>query len=169
MAEGLIGLFGYEEDFLETTARLREQGVPLSVMTPIPMHEVEQVLGIGKSKVRYFSLTGAIVGALSGFALAAGTALVFVLPTSGRPVIPIPPYLVITYEMTILFGVLATLLGFHVVSRLPAWHDAPYTPEVAVDKFGISVRADSGADLARVEALMREGGAEEIKRVEYDA
>lgn len=168
MAESLIGLFKYEEDFLDTTAKLKEQGVPLQVMTPIPMHAVEHVLGIGKSKVRYFSLTGAIVGGISGFALAAGTALVFLLPTSGRPIIPIPPYLVITYEMTILFGVLATLLGFHVVSGLPAWRDAPYTPEVNVDRFGISVQADSGADLGRVEAVMREGGADEIKRVEYD-
>lgn len=169
MAESLIGLFRFEEDFLEATAKLKAREVPLSVMTPIPMHSVEEVLGVGKSRVRYFSLTGALLGAVSGFALAAGTALVFILPTSGRAVIPIPPYLVITYEMTILFGVLATLLGFHVVSGLPAWRDAPYTPEVNIDRFGISVRADSGANLAEVEALLRDNGADEIKRVEYEA
>jgi hypothetical protein len=30
------------------------------------------------------------------------------------------------HEMTILLGVLFTLIGFHVVSGLPAWQDHPY-------------------------------------------
>lgn len=168
MAESLIGLFKYEEDFLAVTAKLKAMDVPgLSVMTPIPMHEVEKVLGIGKSNVRFFSLAGAMIGGFSGFLLAVGTALVYVLPTGGRPVIPIPPYLVIAYEMTILFGVLATLLGFHVVSGLPAWRDAPYTPEVIVDRFAVSIPTDGNNDIARIELLMREGGAVETKRVEY--
>ncbi|MBT8136275.1 MAG: DUF3341 domain-containing protein [Gammaproteobacteria bacterium] len=166
MAESVMALYEYEEDFLEVAGKLKAMDVPLSVMTPIPMHDVEKVLGIGKSKVRFFSLTGAILGGVSGFALAAGTALVFLLPTGGRPIIPIPPYLVIMYEMTILFGVLATLLGFHVVSGLPAWKDAPYTPEANIDRFVVSVPADT-SDLAAVEGVMREGGAVEIKRVEY--
>ena len=167
MAESLIGLYRYEEDFLDVAGKLKAMSVPgLSVMTPIPMHDVEKTLGIGKSPVRYFSLTGAILGAISGFALAAGTALVFLLPTSGRAIIPIPPYLVITYEMTILFGVLATLLGFHVVSGLPAWEEAPYTPEVNVDRFAVVVPSDS-PDLSRIESIMREGGADEIKRVAH--
>ncbi|NND60907.1 MAG: DUF3341 domain-containing protein [Gammaproteobacteria bacterium] len=167
MAESLIALYEYEEDFLEVTGKLHQMGVTdMSVMTPIPMHDVEKVLGIGKSPVRFFSLTGAIVGAISGFALAAGTSLVYLLPTSGRPIIPIPPYLVITYEMTILFGVLATLLGFHVVSRLPAWAEAPYTPEVNIDRFGVVIPADIDG-VEEIESLMREGGADEIKRVTY--
>ncbi|MDH3588208.1 MAG: DUF3341 domain-containing protein [Gammaproteobacteria bacterium] len=166
MAESLIALYEYEEDFLDAAGKLKAMDVPVSVMTPIPMHDVEKVLGIGKSKVRYFSLTGAILGGLSGMALAIGTALVFILPTGGRPIIPIPPYLVIMYEMTILFGVLATLLGFHVVSGLPAWKEAPYTPEANVDRFVVSVPTDV-ADVSRVESVMRETGAAEIKRVEY--
>ena len=166
MAESLIALYEYEEDFLDAAGKLKAMDVPLSVMTPIPMHDVEKVLGIGKSKVRFFSLTGAILGGLTGMALAIGTALVFLLPTGGRPIIPIPPYLVIMYEMTILFGVLATLLGFHVVSGLPAWKEAPYTPEANIDRFVVSVPTD-GADIGKVESVMREAGAGEIKRVEY--
>ncbi len=165
MAESLIATYEYEEDFLDVAGKLKGMNVPLTVMTPIPMHDVEKVLGIGKSKVRFFSLAGAILGGLSGFALAVGTAMVFVLPTGGRPIIPIPPYLVIGYEMTILFGVLATLLGFHVVSRLPAWEEAPYTPEANIDRFVISVPIEG--DVSAVESVLREGGADQVKRVEY--
>ncbi|NIO80764.1 MAG: DUF3341 domain-containing protein, partial [Candidatus Aminicenantes bacterium] len=61
------------------------------------------------SPVRKFSLAGAIIGGLSGFAMATACALVFILPTGGRAIIAFPPFLVITYEMTILIGVLSTL------------------------------------------------------------
>ena len=110
--------------------------------------------------------TGAIIGAVSGFAMAVATALVFVLPTGGRAIISVPPYLVITYEMTILFGVLFTLFGFHVVSGLPAWRDRPYTPESNVDRFVVVVEGADDADAARAETILREAGAEETRRVE---
>lgn len=168
MSESLLALYKYEEDFLDVAGRLRAMDTPgLNVMSPIPMHSIDKVMGLGKSNVRFFSLTGAILGAICGFSLAVGTALVFLLPTGGRPIIVIPPYLVIMYEVTILFGVLATLLGFHFVSGLPAWKDAPYTPEANIDRFVVSVPVASGTDIAKVEKIMRDGGADEIKRVEY--
>ena len=113
----VMGLFKYEDDFLSAARNLRTAGYDdLALMSPIPLHEAEEILGIGKSPVRHFSLAGALIGAVSGFTLAVATALVFILPTAGRAIITVPPYLIITYEMTILFGVLSTLLGFHVVS-----------------------------------------------------
>ena len=168
MAKSLLGLYQYEEDFLDVAGRLKALDIPgLRVMTPIPMHSVEKVLGIGKSKVRYFALTGALLGALTGFVLAVGTALVFLLPTGGRPIITLPPYLVIIYEMTILFGVLATLLGFHSVSGLPAWKDAAYAPEANIDRFVVAVPVEGTADISKIEEIMRDGGAVEIRQVEY--
>ena len=125
----IMGTFMYEEDFLSAAKNLKLSGFDnISLLSPLPLEEAQEVLGLGKSPVRRFALAGAIIGAISGFAMAAGTALVFILPTGGRAIITIPPYLIITYEMTILFGVLFTLLGFHFVSGLPAWRDKPYLP-----------------------------------------
>ncbi len=162
----VMGLFKYEDDFLSAARNLRTAGYDdLALMSPIPLHEAEEILGIGKSPVRLFSLAGALIGAVSGFTLAVATALVFILPTAGRAIITIPPYLIITYEMTILFGVLSTLLGFHVVSGLPAWKDAPYRPETNVDRFSVLVTVAAGGDLARVEKIIQDAGAEEVQRV----
>ena len=134
----------------------------------MPLEEAQEVLGLHKSPVRHFSLAGAIIGAISGFAMAAGTALVFILPTGGRAIITIPPFLIITYEMTILFGVLFTLLGFHFVSGLPAWRDKPYEPSACVDKFVVVVEDVAADQVARADAIIRDAGAEEIKHVEDD-
>ncbi len=162
----VMGIFNYEDDFLSAARNLSAAGHDdLTLMSPIPLHEAEEVLGIGKSPVRRFSLAGALIGAVSGFTLAVGTALVFILPTAGRAIITLPPYLVITYEVTILFGVLSTLLGFHVVSGLPAWKDAPYRPETNVDRFSVLVTVAAGGDLALVERIIQDAGAEEVQRV----
>lgn len=170
MANRLIALFKYEDDLLAAAGRLKESGFDdVTVMSPIHLHGAEKVLGMGKSAVRRFSLIGALLGALGGFAMAAGTALVFILPTGGRPLVPLPPYLVITYEMTILFGVLATLLGFHIVSGLPAWEDEPYDMSTNVDRFSVVVGCGAGQDPAAAESIMKEAGADEIGPVEVES
>ncbi len=163
----IMGTFAFEEDFLAAAKNLQSSGFDnISLLSPVPLEEAQQVLGLGKSPVRRFSLAGAIIGAISGFAMAVGTALVFILPTSGRAIITVPPYLIITYEMTILFGVLFTLLGFHVVSGLPAWRDRPYLPSANIDRFVVVVEGAAGVQAERAEAIIRQAGADEIQHVE---
>ena len=163
----LVGTFRYEDDFLAAAERIQAANIgKVSLMSPLPIEAAQQVLGLKKSPVRRFSLAGAIIGAVAGFSLAVSTALVFILPTGGRAIISVPPYLIITYEMTILMGVLFTLLGFHVVSGLPAWRDRPYLPESNVDRFVVLLEDADEAGLARAESIMRDAGAEDAHRVE---
>ncbi len=163
----IVGTFAYEEDFLTAAENLKASGFDnISLLSPVPLHEAQAVLGLGKSPVRRFSLAGAIIGALSGFAMAVATALVFILPTGGRAIITVPPYLIITYEMTILTGVLFTLIGFHVVSDLPAWRNRPYLPSANIDRFVVIVENAVDSEAARAETIIREAGAVEIQHME---
>ncbi len=163
----IMGTFAYEEDFLAAAENLTTSGFDnISLLSPLPLEEAQKVLGLGKSPVRRFSLAGAIIGAISGFAMAAGTALVFILPTSGRAIITIPPFLIITYEMTILLGVLFTLIGFHVVSGLPSWRDRPYLEAANIDRFVVVVEGADGEQAAKAETIIRQAGADEIQHVE---
>ncbi len=165
----IAGTFAYEEDFLAAAKNLKSSGFDdISLLSPLPLEEAQEILGLGKSPVRRFSLAGALFGVMAGFGMAVATALTFILPTGGRAIISIPPYLIITYEMTILFGVLFTLFGFHVVSGLPAWRDKPYLESANVDRFVVIVEGAAGDQLARAEAIIREAGAEEIQHLEVD-
>ncbi|MCZ6879841.1 MAG: DUF3341 domain-containing protein [Gammaproteobacteria bacterium] len=169
MSTNVMGIFEFEDEFIGALRRLKESGFDdLTAMSPIPLHEADHILGFGKSPVRRFTLAGTIIGAAGGFAMAVATALTFILPTSGRPIITIPPFLIITYEMTILFGVLFTLLGFHVVSGLPAWRDRIYLPASNVDRFTLVVECVEGDNSKLAENIILESGAEEVSRVEGD-
>jgi molybdopterin-containing oxidoreductase family membrane subunit len=162
-----MGIFQFEEEFIDALRKLKESGFDtMTAMSPIPLREADHILGLGKSPVRHFTLAGAITGAVGGFAMTVLTALTFILPTSGRPIITIPSYLVISYEMTILLGVLFTLLGFHVVSGLPAWRDKIYHPSANVDRFSLVVECADREKTELAEEIIRDSGAEEVSQVE---
>ena len=164
MANNALGLFRGPEAALAAAGKLKGAGFTTpSIMSPIPLEETDHVLGEKKSVIKRFAFFGGIFGAIAGFGLAAGTAALYLHPTGGRPIIAIPPFLVITYEMTILCGILATVIGFFISARLPAIRDRIYVPETAVDRFAVAVPCDSDEHFQRAESILRESGAEEVR------
>lgn len=109
--------------FLEKLKELVGEGLTtddLQVIVPYPMHEIELILKLKQSKLRFFTLIGALAGLLSGFALTMGTVADWPLVTGGKPLMSIPAFLVIAFELTILFGAISSFVGFLILARLPA-------------------------------------------------
>ena len=169
MTSNALGLFGDPESALEAAGRLKTEGFERpEIMSPIPIHGIDDVLGPKKSVIKRFTLFGGLFGAMGGFALAAGTAVLYAHPTGGRPIITFPPFLIISYEMTILCGVLATVIGFLISARFPAIRERVYVPESAVDKFVVTVPCDSEDLFSRAEAILRESGADDVRNISED-
>lgn len=161
-----LGLFHEPDSALAAAGTLKGAGFPTpELMSPVPIEGVEEVLGEKKSVIKRFTFFGGLIGGISGFVLAAGTAVLYVHPTGGRPIIPFPPFLIITYELLIFFGIVFTVLGFFISARLPAIRDRVYVPETAVDKFAVTVACDDDEHFKRAEAILREAGAEEVRGV----
>jgi Protein of unknown function (DUF3341) len=164
VATSAIGLFGNSHGALAAAGKLKGAGFAAPVViSPVPLEGADEVLGEKKSVIKRFTLFGAILGGVAGFTLAAGTAVLYVHPTGGRPIIPFPPFLIITYEMTILFGILATVIGFLISARLPAIRERAYAPEAAVDRFAVAVSCDNAERLERAAAILRDAGAEKVR------
>jgi len=169
MTNNALGIFADPESALAAAGQLKSAGFDgLEILSPIPIHGIDDVLGPKKSVIKRFTLFGGIFGGLAGFALAAGTAVMYAHPTGGRPIITIPPFLIITYEMTILCGILATVLGFFISARFPAIRERVYTPEAAVDKFVVTVACDTEESANRAGTVLREAGAEEVRNCSED-
>lgn len=167
MSTNALGLFGAPSSALEAAGALKGAGFDSpTVLSPIPIHGIEKVLGKKKSIIKRCTFFGAIFGGIAGFALAAGTAVMYIHPTGGRAIIAIPPFLIITYELTILCGILATVAGFVLSARLPALKNRVYVPEVAVDKFAVSVMCEDPEQLRCAREILQNTGAEEIREVE---
>ncbi len=109
--------------FLDKLKELVGQGVTsteMELVVPFPMHEIEHILQLKESKLRFFTLFGALAGLLTGFALTMGTVADWPLITGGKPLMSIPAFLVIAFELTILFGAVSSFIGFLILARLPA-------------------------------------------------
>jgi hypothetical protein len=120
----MAGPMVFEEKgkFLERLRGLVQEGVPgerIRVITPFGVPEVEEILPGKRSKVRFFALVGAASGTVTGFAFTILTSLSWPLIVGGKPVVSLPPFLIIAFALTILFGALSTFAGFLLLSRLP--------------------------------------------------
>lgn len=152
---GLLASFVHLDATVEAIGALRRRGfAEITVFTPLPEHHLEEALGRGESPVRLFTLVGGLTGAASGFALATWTAVDWPLVTGGKPIVSIPPFVVIAFELTILFGTFATLIGLFINARLPRVKPlVVYDPEFSAGLFGVYVEAEP-ARLAEARSLL---------------
>jgi molybdopterin-containing oxidoreductase family membrane subunit len=117
------------------------------------------------SPVRAFTLIGGISGCAIGAWISLYMSYDWPIVVGGKTIGSIPPYVVIMFEMTVLFGALTTLLGVVFNVLLAARHQGKiaYDPRFTNDRFGIFVPA-TAAQVAQVEGLLRKCGAEEVRR-----
>jgi len=106
---------------------------------------------------------GATFGCTAGFLfLASAQANFTVQPQGGKPVVPLPTNFVLSYEMLILFGVLATLVGFLLGARLLRKRKPLYSENVAIDQVGIEMVVEEKY-IEPLKALFREHQVLEIR------
>jgi hypothetical protein len=160
---GVFGIFSHLESVLDAIKRLKERGYKdIRVHSPAPFPEIEKLLEKKVSPVRAFALFGGILGALSGAALTVGTALNWPLVTGGKPIISIPPFLIIVFELTILFGGITVFLGVLVNARLPRMTlEKNYRERFSEDLFGVFVPC-SKREFQDVEEIFRSLSAKEV-------
>ncbi len=168
MAEtaSVVGIFAQVDATVRAIHALRDRGLSdFTAYMPVPVEEIEETLEHGKpvSPVRLFTLVGGLTGTLTGFGLTIWSSLKWDLITGGKPVVSIPPFVIIAFELTILLGGLCTLLGLLVLGRLPKLRSSPsYDSRFSVDRFGIAVRCPAEmAEAAR--QCLREAGAQEVR------
>ncbi len=165
----LVGTFAEEEECVRAASALKRGGIAFRAFSPIPSEHLLHAIGARLSPVRAFVLMGGIAGVLTGFAVTAGTSLEWNLVAGGKPVISMPPFIIIMFELMILFGGLSAALSFFFFARLPQFDPiAGYSERFGADRFGIAVACDE-ADSAKIETLMREAGAEDVVREDPSA
>jgi hypothetical protein len=161
---GTLGVYDAVDATAETIERLRAAGLKrITVFSPVPSHELEHALHAGESPVRMFTLVGGLTGAATGFALPTWMSLDWPLITGGKPIISLPAWVIIAFELTILFGALSTVAGLFIAARLPQRRVMQvYDPAFSSDRFGVLVVPPAGRE-EQVSDIMRAHGAVEIR------
>jgi Protein of unknown function (DUF3341) len=162
---GVVGSFRHLDSLILAIEQLKKAGYrELQALSPVPHHAIDEALAKPPSPVRVFTLVGCLLGAIIGFTLTIGASLHYPLIVGGKPIVSIPPFLIIVFELTILFGGLLTLGGMLLNARLPRVHVGPaYNPRFSEDRFGLWIGCEE-KEYDEVKRLLENAGAEDVVR-----
>jgi len=161
---GVLGSFGEPSAAAGAVRALKGAGfADVRVAMPAPFPEVVAAIGKPRSRIDFITFPGALVGLLCGIGLTVGTSLAWPLITGGKPIVSIPPFVIIIFEVTVLIGSLTNLAAV----ALGSWHGGrarvfPRHLTFNADRIGVLA---VGGDPALAEQLLRECGAGEVGRV----
>lgn len=160
--QALMAIFVYLDDLLAAIKALEGKARDLTVYSPAAHKEINKALRQKPSPVRFYTFFGGLLGLVSGFSLAVYTALQWKFVVSGKPIIPWIPFVIVGFELLILFGVFASFAGLLIHSRLPRRRLPDYyDPRFSDNRFGLKVSYHS-EDREKLTVLLQEAGAVEI-------
>jgi hypothetical protein len=165
---GVAGIFTDDEKILAAANKMREAGYKkFDAISPFPVHGMEDAIGIRRSGIPYVTFVAGLTGMAAGMGLQYWTSAVnWPINVGGKPMFSIPAFIPITFELTILFAALFSVGAMFFLNGLPQSNPPIIDPDLTSHKFALWVPEDEeGYSVEKVEAFLKELGAEEIKRV----
>ena len=161
---GIVGVFPELDATVEAVAELKKLRVgDVTVYSPTPRHELDDVLKHGPSVVRVYTLIGALAGVTFGYWIPIWISDYWPIVVGGKPVASWVPYTIIGFELMVLIGSLSTVFGLFALARIPRLTmTVGYDPRFSHGDYGIWVVAapDRAAEAAD---LLRQYGAVEVR------
>ncbi len=163
-----LALFADIDPAAEAIGHLKELGMSdekINVISGIPFTGAMLGRPHQWTNVPRLALGGALGGFLIGLFFAAGTPPLYPLYVGGQPLIPLPPSLIVLFEMTMLGMLIATFVGVFLDSYFPAYRPMEYVPEISNGKIAVLFRCREEEGKQWV-ATLEKLGAESVSPVE---
>lgn len=135
---GLMASFADGDALIAAAEKAREAGyVKMDGYSPFPVEGLDEAMGVKPTKLPLIVLLVAIAGGLGGFLMQAWMeGIDYPKNVGGRPLISWPAFIPATFEMTILLGSFAAVIGMLALNGLPM----PYHPVFNVNQFRTASR-----------------------------
>ena len=173
---GLLAEFDAPERLLAAADAARREGYRRTdAYTPFPVHGLSAALGARDTRLGWIVLAGALLGCVGGFFLQWYSSVIhYPVNVGGRPFNSWPAFMIITFELTILLGVLSAVVGMLALNGLPRYHHPLFNvPEFELASrthFFLCIEArDPLFDLDRTTAFLRDAGASRVVAVPYES
>lgn len=162
----LLGVFDDEARLLHATEEVHKRGFRIhDVYTPYAVHGLDDAMGIRRSRLPLVTFVAGGIGLLFAIFFQCWVfGISWPIIVGGKPFKPIPAFVPVAFEITVLIGGLVTVLAFLVRSRLaPGCRPMLIDPRVTDNRFVIALeRSSAEFDEKKITDVLRELGAVEV-------
>jgi Ni/Fe-hydrogenase subunit HybB-like protein len=118
---GALASFRGPAGLLAAVRGLRDAGYRrIDAYSPFPVHGMDQAMGLGRSKVTWFTLAGGIFGLVFAYSLQWYQSVrAYPLVTGGKPLDSHEAFVPITFETLILYAAFGAIAGMMLLNGLP--------------------------------------------------
>jgi hypothetical protein len=134
---GMMAEFDSPSDLVAAAHKTHDAGYKkIDAYSPFPIEDLAEAIHC-TNHVPLVTLIGACIGGLSGYLLQYWVAVItYPINVGGRPYHSWPSFIVVTFEMTILFGGISAVFGMLALNGLPM----PYHPVFNVPRFAMATK-----------------------------
>ena len=166
-----MGVFTDEDDVLEATRKCRDADFNFyDVFSPYAVHGLDRAMGLPFSKITWVTFMAGLMGTTIAFA---GMTYVswwdWPVNIGGKEPLPLPAFVPIMFELTVLIGGVTTMLALFALCRIfPGKRARLFHPRVTDDRFVIAIEVDEDFDEAKCREIFGAHNVEEMKEVPHD-
>lgn len=165
---GIAGIFLKEKAVVNAAYKVREAGfTKFDAISPYPIHGMEEACAIKRSPIPYVAFVAGCVGLLAALGLVYYTSVIdWAINVGGKPMFSLPAFIPIMFELTVLFAALSSVAALFVYCGMPKIDPPVIDKDLTCHKFAIFIpENDIGYNADRVEKLLKDLGADEVKKV----
>ncbi len=169
-------LFDTPNQIIKAAKTVAEKGyTKYDVNTPYPVHGMDTAMKLNASKLGFVTLFAGLGGAaLALLTMGWMMGIDYPIVIGGKPFFPLPAFIPITFEITVLIGTLSTVAAllffyFKLPNNKHPLHDTEYMKNVSSDKYGIYIEAvDPKFNVDEIKELFTKLGASTVAPIYFD-
>jgi hypothetical protein len=129
----LLAEFPEPEPLLEAAQKARDAGYrKMDAYTPMPVEGLSEILNFRDYNVIWTMIAGGLTGGIFAFSFLTWAVVYdYAMNVGGKPPLPWPMFIPITFELTVLGAALSGIFGMFIMNGLPR----PHHPLFAVPAF----------------------------------
>ena len=161
--KAIYALYSEPADVQKAVDSLRAAGVAeprIVVISSEPIEEYEFSHRDKATWLYFIAAAGGVAGLAFGTWLPRMTELAWPIRTGNMPIVAWWPNMIVMFELTMLGGILATVIALFITAKLPSREPTLYDPRVSDGKILVGIENPPAASVSAIERALLVGGGE---------
>ena len=164
----ILGVYDDEDVLLKAIKNVRDGGVKIhEVYSPFPVHGIEDALGYRRSRLSIVAFMFGLLGTSLALTMQLGMMTVdWPMIIGGKDYAPIPSFIPVTFELTVLLASFGMVGTFMIISNLKPWGKPKlFDKRITDDKHIVAIDLGTNQlEESAIDKMLTDSGASEVNK-----